>query len=412
MSHRRARTEIIPSTPSDSSSRLIPHTSLEDVDLGPEEHAPTKPSLLSGLFQGDNVETEVGKSTNRWSTDSQAKRAQSPRGSIRSQSKITFPSSLRQVTSALFASKPQEDGQQPAVPEPADDEFLNLDINAALFPSGSAGLSPEDAFKNLQENAEHVIRQLQNAYKLRTFTLHETIAEKRAQQGELEESKTRVEDIKSQLDEMAARATEQDRMMKELAEQLRMERQKWREEKEARKQAEVPQIKDNVELPSIQASSDASSLQHGQKQPSATTVSSDSGFESGDDSIVESVISKRTDDAGSQTTVSSGDSINSTPTALSPQSQPWSATVQSQLSPTKSPRTPSRTTAYDRVLKGISSSAIGSLMSPSRCTNCRGAGSSDAWNTVAVMKEENKALKTRIGELESAVDECITLVGG
>lgn len=415
ISHRRARTEIISSEPGDSSSRQISQASLDDIDLGSAENTPGKSNFLSGLFHGDN-DTDLTKDTNRWSADTPPKEGQSMGGSIRSQAKIAVPSSLRQVTSALFASKSQDEGPQPAAPEPADDEFLNLDINAALFPSGSASLSAEDAFKNLQENAEHVIRQLQNAYKLRTFTLHETIAEKRTQQDELEESKSRVQDTKSQLDEMAARATKHDRMMKDLAEELRVERQKWREEEEARKQSEIPQIKDDVETCSSQGTPESASHRRDQKHPIGATVSSDSGFESGDDSVAESTVSKRNDDADPQTTRSSSDTATTTPTVLSPQSQPRSSMAQSQLSPVKSPQSPSRPTAYDRVLKGLSSSNIGSsfsgLMSPSRCANCRGAASSDAWNVVAVMREENKALKNRMGELESAVEECITLAGG
>ena len=38
----------------------------------------------------------------------------------------------------------------------------------------------------------------------------------------------------------------------------------------------------------------------------------------------------------------------------------------------------------------------------------------ETWNNnniIGVLREENKGLKTRIGELESAIDDCLLLVG-
>ena len=387
--HRRSRTDLSASIDrATSSPRRVSHTSLEDINLGPIEARPVKQNLFGGFFQGGR----------------QVDDASSVR-STRSQKRMTLPSSLRQITSAnpfsFFTSKSEEQ-QQPMVPEPADDEFLNLDIDAALFPPGITAYSAEEAFANLRETAENVIRQLQAAYKLRTFALHESLVEKRMQKEELEESSSRFQNIKAQLDEMAARVAEQDRAMRDLAEDLRLERQKRHDEEEARRQLEP--------LPINRDKLDSSSQVRHSKQ---SILSSDSGFESGDESIAESTMSKRNDDTVSIPPQSSNTTAATTPSSLvSPPPLPRPSGTPSQLSPARAQQSPSRPSAYDRVMKGISSSGIGSLITTSRCSNCRGLSAADAWSVVNVLKEENKALKNRMSELECAVEECITLVGG
>ena len=46
------------------------------------------------------------------------------------------------------------------------------------------------------------------------------------------------------------------------------------------------------------------------------------------------------------------------------------------------------------------------------CTNCRGKDASVAWDTVGLLRMENKGLKERVGELESAVDGALGVCDG
>jgi len=46
------------------------------------------------------------------------------------------------------------------------------------------------------------------------------------------------------------------------------------------------------------------------------------------------------------------------------------------------------------------------------CRNCEGQDASAAWNTVSLLRDENKGLKRRVGELESAVEEVLDAVNG
>jgi hypothetical protein len=61
--------------------------------------------------------------------------------------------------------------------------------------------------------------------------------------------------------------------------------------------------------------------------------------------------------------------------------------------------------AFQNILKGISGEEAG-------CRNCKGQDASVAWDTVGLLRDENRHLKTRVGELEVAVEGALDLVNG
>ena len=63
--------------------------------------------------------------------------------------------------------------------------------------------------------------------------------------------------------------------------------------------------------------------------------------------------------------------------------------------------------AFQKILKGISGDepAAG-------CQNCKGQDASVAWDTVGMLRDENRYLKTRVGELEVAVEGALDFVNG
>lgn len=119
-----------------------------------------------------------------------------------------------------------------------DDEFLSLDVTQALFPQGNAQdpFSPA-SFKNLLMNAEGILLKLQTAYKLRTLSLHELSADKSAITDELEEASTRATCLRTQLEDMASKVSEQDAKVADLTAQLEREKQARAAEKEAREKS-------------------------------------------------------------------------------------------------------------------------------------------------------------------------------
>ncbi|QSS59532.1 hypothetical protein I7I51_08967 [Histoplasma capsulatum] len=445
--HHRAKTEILsfPSTKPSPNGGV--YLDLEEVNLEPSiPENPTSPpklnrqrTLFKGLFQGGSALVPFGqipsynaKEKNTCNADRTDKTTQmaeplSSQPQSRFTKRISMPSPLRQMSStsrfSLFGSKTQ-DSKQNQLPDPAVDEFLNLDASSELFPDGSTDLPTPEAFKSLQHNAERTIRRLQSAYKSRTFALHQTLAEKSSLGEELQETHSRLRNIKNQLDGMAERVHEQDKAMKAMAEELKLERQMRQEEEEAR-QRNI--ILDTESEPSQDHNSDHScnctirerardglevkSINRHNKRSSGVTFSSDSGFESSDESIAESIFSRKYDNPDSPSTLATRASGTSSPDiSVSVGTQP--------PVPSKSPKPAPKPSAYDRMLRSISSANLGvslmgsSAFSTSKCSNCHGATASDAWGVVSVLQEENRGLKNRIEELEVAIDECITLVGG
>ncbi|RDW74363.1 uncharacterized protein DSM5745_07025 [Aspergillus mulundensis] len=435
-SHRRANTEIIRSRnprPTSGLSFGDQSHSFEDLDYTRTRPVASNENLarkklevgakfLTGLFQGKSEQVNVGLLHRSAETDSTSMDGSgveevytpsytTPSFTSRSQKRMTAPSPLKQVTStnplSFFGRRRQGEGRL-ELPEPAEDELLNLDIGAALLPPGSNHMSDQEALDALRDNAENVIQRLQAAYKQRTFALHELLGEKTEKQEELEETKTRIGHLKIQLDGMAEKVLRQDKAMKAMAEELEQERQLRRKEEEARRS--VMLVKPSADDESV--SDIAVELQAPKwntKRQSNGTIPSDSGFESGDESLAESVFSRRdaVDSPSSTITASPNLSQTTLPT-------PPSATLQANQRDSKPlPAPPVRESAYNRVIKGLASSGITSAWTgnSAKCRICYGVPSSEAWSVMGVLKEENKGLKTRLGELEMVIDDCLSLVG-
>ncbi|KAL6233831.1 hypothetical protein BDW75DRAFT_214033 [Aspergillus navahoensis] len=438
--HRRANTEIIrPRNPRQTSGQLFGDLShsFEDLDYTRTRPVPLNENLtrkrlevgarfLTGLFQGKSEQVNVGllrRQEDRKSAETESTSMDgsstggpyvpsctTPTFTSRSQKRMTAPSPLKHVTStnplSFFGRKRQVESRLD-LPEPADDEFLNLDIGAALFPPSSHNLSDQAAFDALRDNAENVVQRLQAAYKQRTFALHEVLGEKTEKQEELEETKTRIGHLKIQLDGMAEKVLRQDKAMKAMAEELEQERQSRRKEEAGRS---VMLVKSSAEDEIV--SDIAIELQAPKwnlKRQSNGTIPSDSGFESGDESQAESVFSRREGLESPPSTIATSPNVSQTTLPTPP-----SATVQaSQREPKPLPAPPVRELAYDRVMKGLASSGITSSWTgnSSKCKICYGVPSSEAWSIMGVLKEENKGLKARLGELEMVIDDCLSLVG-
>ncbi|KAJ4304160.1 hypothetical protein N0V88_001770 [Collariella sp. IMI 366227] len=65
--------------------------------------------------------------------------------------------------------------------------------------------------------------------------------------------------------------------------------------------------------------------------------------------------------------------------------------------------------ALQKILKGISGDGA---EADGGCGNCQGKDASVAWDTVGLLRDENKHLKKRVGELEVAVEGALDLVKG
>lgn len=273
--------------------------------------------------------------------------------------------------------------KSPQLPD-LHDEFIDLDINKALFPAGPADPFSPAAFKNLVQNAEGLLLRLQAAYKERAITLRELTAEKEAQAEELAESETRAKHLKVQLDDMAAKLTKQDDIVMDLVDGLAQEKQMRRDEEDARKRS-VILVKESRAKAFGHCEPESSNAQEYRRQSDGSLIS-DSGFESEEESVVDSVFSKGRELASSA-------SESSFSTCNSP-----------DLYHRLPPRTPAHGSHHhDSVLPH-------SAIRLESCANCQGARSSQAWGMVLNMKEENRILNARLMQLEGALDGCLDLV--
>jgi hypothetical protein len=104
------------------------------------------------------------------------------------------------------------------------DELAQLDVDEALFPHGRPDEFSPAAFKNLQQNAEGTIRRFQLAHREQRQSLRAVNSTKNVQADELEATETRNEHLKLQLQEMAERAAEQEKLIMEIRAQLEAQR--------------------------------------------------------------------------------------------------------------------------------------------------------------------------------------------
>lgn len=283
---------------------------------------------------------------------------------------------------SFFTSK-SSTPKSPQLPD-IHDEFIDLDINKALFPAGPADPFSPAAFKNLVQNAEGLLLRLQAAYRERAIILRELTAEKDAQAEELAESETRAKHLKVQLDDMAAKLAKQDDVVMDLVDGLAQEKQMRREEEDARKRS-VLLVKASRAKAFGHCDPESPNAEEYRRRSDGSLVS-DPGFESEAESVVDSVFTKGRD-------LMSNASESSFSTCNSP-----------DLYHRLPPRTPSHGSHHhDSVLPHYA-------IRPESCTNCQGAKSSQAWGMVLNMKEENRVLNARLMQLEGALDGCLDLV--
>ncbi|KAE8441111.1 hypothetical protein EG329_005853 [Mollisiaceae sp. DMI_Dod_QoI] len=339
---------------------------------------------------------------------------------------------------ANFFSSPKTPSRPTAVQLPADlnhDEFLTLDIKAALFPSGVPSeqdpFSPA-AFKNLLQNAEGILSRLQNAYKLRTLSLHELSAEKEALVEELEEAQTRTNLLKTSISDMGQQASEKDTTITELMTALTAEKQARADEKEARERS-IAMVKARAQRDAAKRGS-TSDL-------SISTTGEDLGFSSPKwkrqsggtdfmepDSDTESGAGESTFSRARSPVQSIAGTTDSTP-AMTPEiiQASFGKMVPNPYRTSgfeKRPKMVQQKSTFQKVLGRIST-AQETVVGPEErdpygrigmgddgCSNCRGQTSSVAWDTVGLMRAENKGLKHRVADLEKAVDEASDLCDG
>ncbi|KAI1457742.1 hypothetical protein F4805DRAFT_457421 [Annulohypoxylon moriforme] len=307
-----------------------------------------------------------------------------------------------------------------------DDDLLNLDVDSALYPSPTDRdvFSPA-AYKNLQLNASGLLHKMQDAYRSRTISLKELVAEREAQREEAEETELRVKSLRAQLESMAEKAQEQELAMRRLVAELRFERSA-REEERGEERRGRERLERELEVERNRRGSvgekerDEGPLitedlcvdeEHARKRwrKSDGTVRSDLSIDTDGESAESESIFSRSRSPTAMTSATESEvnaellSVRTPPVVVTPsQGQKKGATTQ-QL------------TAFQRLVKGISgdgTNAGAGGAGVDGCSNCQGQDSSVAWDTVSLLRDENRGLKHRVAELEVVVDGALDVVNG
>lgn len=294
------------------------------------------------------------------------------------------------------------------------EELLNMKVDEALFPAGSPTskdtFSPA-AYKNLQQQASGLLTKMQNAYRQKAQALSELEKEREADRDELEEAETRATHLKLQLEDMAHKAVEQERHMKQLMEELAAERRARADDQSMLKR--LPTGLQSEAGSTISEDLGVDDADDMQKRKWRKSNGTDVSFETDDDSISfgegESVFSRpRSPSASTFTTTRGGADTASVvdmplPTPTSTRFG-GSAGVRSSVASSNRKSTASQMSTFQKLMKGISGD--------DGCKNCKGQDASVAWDTVGQLRDENKNLKSRVGELEDCLEGALDAVNG
>ena len=411
-----------PTAPTDGTSFFGPHGQVNDTRFPLETQRQISPARTtrSTLFNNDKniqikADEKVGKFASWFNGESEpikvgilpspTKEKQDPLDTMISSSdirpiNILHRSSTAQTTSET-ASKPATasrfsfiTSKIPSMAKNApqrveiNDEIIDMNINTALFPSGTPDPFSPAAFKNLQQQAEGLLLRLQTAYKERTILFLDMTAEKETLAEETQGAETKARHLKTQLDDLSAKLAEQDEAMMNLVDDLAQEKLARREEEEARKRS-VRLVEHNM----------PPRTKH--RRDSVTNTLSDSGFESEDESSAESIFSRRNGAHSPTMSMSSVSTNNSPVTSHTPNVQ----------TPTSMPQTAPRRRPMSHSVKGIVGSSQANVAEDcvqQTCANCNRPPV--AGNSVDTLEEENERLKRRLFELEGALDGCLDIV--
>lgn len=308
------------------------------------------------------------------------------------------------------------------------DELLSMKVEEALFPAGTPSskdtFSPA-AFKNLQTQATGLLTKMQNAYRAKAQALTDLERDREAEREECEEAETRAKHLKFQLEDMAHKAAEQEQRMKQLMEELASER-RARTELE-RSAGTFPKQRNSLSpggLRSEAGSTISEDLgvdeEELQKRKWRKSNGTDTSFETDDDSISfaesESVFSRPRSPSASTTTTTRGVETGSVvdmpivpmrgPAAANNRASVQSVRSLQSVQSNSNRRSTQQMTTFQKLMKGISGDGVDG------CRNCKGQDASVAWDTVGLLRDENKNLKHRVGELEDCLEGALDAVNG
>lgn len=246
---------------------------------------------------------------------------------------------------------------------------------------------------------------------------------------EFDEAGTRAQMLKSQLEDMASRVLEQDIAIAELSTELSREKAARSLEKAAREksialvqanarlsQQSVPEITEE----DLGIANAVSPTAGGRKWRGSADLSTE-GESDAESGGAESVFSRSRSPTFTMNSVSTRESTPEIHQAT------FGRMVANTNPPTTRPKhiTQQKST-FQKIMSNISPIVVeeagekrgswvgneGIGMGEQGCSNCRGKDASVAWDTVGLLRAENKELKEQVGSMEEGVDGALAVLYG
>jgi hypothetical protein len=258
-------------------------------------------------------------------------------------------------------------------------------------------------------NAAGLLRKFQAAYQDKAITCQELRAERDAQEDEKFEVQTRTAHLKMQLEGMAQKAADMEAMMQALIEELGREKRLRAEETSVR---ETGTMSSGMSTISEDLGAEDDQKMKYRRRSDGTTKSDEGSFETDDESIdVASVFSRSRSPTLPTNTSEASQNENQNQGSIPPP-QPAKPIMLEQHRSTR--QSQPQISAIQKLFKGIAGDPTRGSGRPvvQACQNCQGQDASVAWDTASLLRDENKGLKQRVGELESAVEEALDAVMG
>jgi len=361
---------------------------------------------LSSWFTGSSAPVTVGISTQPISPNQHAVAAPA--------SPVKAP--IPQMFNFFSPSKPAPRTIQLPQTLLESDELLTMDIQDALYPSRAQDTFSPASFKNLQMNAEGLLLKMQTAYKLLTLKHHELSDEMSAQEDEFEEAEMRAQHLKAQLDDMSKKFSEQDCVIENLVLELAHERQLRAEEKDAREKSIslIRESRENVETrgscctghsEDLNITTDLEQRRNWRNSKGSTE------YESDIESSTESVFSRSISPSLTVTSATSTMTSDSNAEILQA-SFGRVVKLKDEPSVAQRPKLVQQPSTFQKILRENAKTSTPQMKEVHECANCRGQQASMAWDTVGLLKAENKGLKERVGMLEDAVEDALDMCTG
>ena len=392
-------------SPSPSTTFQVYHNTIRQEDFAAKPRRVNK-LRLQNLFKGSSAPVQVGLHSSRQQedTDEAVDGSSSPRMANKRPSMARLSSAR---TSWFGSGAISDQYRQPVTTEDPHNELLDLNIQDALFPHGAVDPLDPASFNDLLFNAESLISRLQAAYRAEKRHFDNFIAERSAQDDEVEEAKVRARHLKLQLDDMAAKAAEQDAAARALGEELAREKLRREEEEDARKKSIMlvqntnSSYRFNTRLEKLAARRDSIA---GGLVVTGDVVDSEDDSES--ESSAESVFSH-----GDRAT----SPVRSVATTCSEVESPTHAQLDHLARSLQARPFPmQRQSTFERVLGEISGKRRHPVAAAFPGDDGFAALNDNErrrlYASIGELEQDNSSLRARVAQLESAVDGCLSLV--